>query len=390
MSTLFFHALRHTRERVVRWFDNITNWARQGAKIAAFAALANAAILALLTQTATAGVWVFGDSNVDTGWYKTSPFSGAQIFDIYLADASLGVGKQTNNPGPMSVEVLAALLHMTANPANQGGTNYATSGAKNALAYTTLDGDFSNAVPTARQILNYLRQHTPTSNDLFVVDSGANDVSFALNHLTEFSNPTRTGYIADQALNLASAIKFLQLMGATHIIVTNQPENFGNADAMAYRHIYNTTLKSALDLEHVPYAWGDANGVRNDIVANAANPANPARFNIQYTDTHTNHLACRLKDPPPDSSITRPWAILCSSNSPVVNPVTELAEQSLFADDVGHWASGAQRVLGSYYYCLVRANWPQLTPPTFPPQPLRLPISCLAFSEFRSVAFPVH
>jgi hypothetical protein len=34
--------------------------------------VANISVLALVTQPAAARVWVFGDSNVDTGWYKVS------------------------------------------------------------------------------------------------------------------------------------------------------------------------------------------------------------------------------------------------------------------------------------------------------------------------------
>src|SRR5690348_13535496 len=69
-------------------------------------------------------LWVFGDSTVDTGWYKASPFSGNPNFDQYLPDAAVdGFGAQTSNPGKMSVQVLAATLGLHAEPQNQGGTN---------------------------------------------------------------------------------------------------------------------------------------------------------------------------------------------------------------------------------------------------------------------------
>jgi hypothetical protein len=44
------------------------------------------AVLALLASAASAGpfrrVMVFGDSTVDTGWYKIDPWSGSNAFDV--------------------------------------------------------------------------------------------------------------------------------------------------------------------------------------------------------------------------------------------------------------------------------------------------------------------
>ena len=82
--------------------------------------LAIGAILAPWTQTAAVKVWVFGDSDVDTGWYKISPFSGDTTFDSYLANTTYNIGKPTNNPGPMSVEILATLFKTTAQPYASG------------------------------------------------------------------------------------------------------------------------------------------------------------------------------------------------------------------------------------------------------------------------------
>jgi phospholipase/lecithinase/hemolysin len=336
--------------------------------------------LALFDHTASAGVWVFGDSNVDTGWFKTSPFSGNPKYDFDLANASLyDIGKPTNNPGPISVEVLAALLRTTAHPANQGGTNYASSGAKNSNANTPLNGGFPNAVPTAAQMANYHRRHVPAPNDLFVINSGANDIGYALSTLSGLTGAAQAAYIEGQASILAKTIKGLQLAGAVHIIVVNQPESFGDPAQMAARRLYNLALTKALVADRVAYAWGDANGVRKDIVANKF------AFDIIYTSDSPDKTACPL--PNPVLAITTAWALLCSAKSPVTQP-TSFAAHTLFADD-GHWATRGQEVLGSYYYCLVKAVWPQLVPPQFPfPPPLKLPIACSMFSEFQSRTLP--
>jgi phospholipase/lecithinase/hemolysin len=81
-------------------------------------------------------------------------------------------------------------------------------------------------------------------------------------------------------------------------------------------------------------------------------------------------------------NIQTAWALVCSANSTVsrLNPNVK-AEQTLFADDQ-HWASGAQRVLASYYYCLIKTTWPQLVPQTIqlPHEPKVPPFSCDSFS----------
>jgi hypothetical protein len=275
----------------------------------------------------------------------------------------------------MSVEVLAKALGTTALPANQGGTNFATSGAKNVNVNTPANGGFPNAVPTATQISNFLSRNAVAGADLVVVNSGANDISFALGSLSGFTLPQQNAYIKMQATALAGAIKNLQLRGATHIIVAGQPESFGSTSFEAARQLYDTTLRNALTAQQVQYAWGNGNQVRKDIVAN------PATFNIVHTTTAADQIAC----PPPNPvlNITTAWALLCSANSPVTQP-TAFANQALFADDQ-HWSAAAQKVLGSYYYCLARFTWPQLVPS---PLPLPLPPSCRVFTEFKSQTTP--
>jgi outer membrane lipase/esterase len=341
--------------------------------------VATIAVLTLLPQAAGARVWVFGDSNVDTGWFKVSPYSGNSKFDPDLAMASTyGIGEPTNNPGPMSVEVLAKAFGTTALPANQGGTNFATSGAKNVNVNTSLNGGFPNAVPTATQISNFLSGNTPAVADLFVVASGGNDIGFALGPLSGFTVPQQNAYIAAQATALASSVKSLQLGGAAHIIVVGQPESFGAANFQAARQLYDTTLRNALAAQQMTrYAWGNVDQVRKDIVAN------PGLFGgIQFFTTAAGQTACPM--PNPVLNITTAWALLCSANSPVTQPTT-FANQALFADDQ-HWSAAGQNVLGSYLNCLALVTWPRTTPPF--PVVSPIPASCSRFTEFKSQHAP--
>jgi phospholipase/lecithinase/hemolysin len=340
---------------------------------------ASAAILLSLISTAPAAVWGFGDSNIDTGWFTTAPYSGEASFDTYLSQASLyGIGKQTNNPGPISIEVLASLLNVTALPANRpGGTNYATSGAKDFATNTTANGGFPNAVPTLTQFSHFVNAHRARPNDIVVIDSGANDISYA----STLDPTSQQSYLEGVAVEFAKAIKALQIKGgAAHLIVADQPESFGTAQVQSLRHLYNTTLRSNLNSLGVVYAWGDRNRVRQDIVAN------PAHFDMLYTD-NSAHVACPGG---PQAGFSTDWAILCSANSPVITPAS-FAQQTLFADD-GHWASNGQKVLGSYYYCLVRLHWPTLIPvlPVLPVSILKKqPYACSLFSEFARRPFPL-
>jgi phospholipase/lecithinase/hemolysin len=213
---------------------------------------------------------------------------------------------------------------------------------------------------------NFAGSRTIGTNDVFLIDSGANDVRYALT-----LNPTdQQPYMQQQAGGLAKTIKALQLKGATHLIIANQPESFGNQTARDARRFYDAALRSSLASLGVAYVWGDRNRVRLDIVAD------PARFNMDHVANTPDQIACPGG---PQAGFPSGWALLCGPSSPVITPTT-FAQRALFADD-GHWASNGQRVLGSYYYCLVRRNWPTVLAPAFPVPP-RPPYACDVFSEF--------
>lgn len=355
-------------------------------------AIVAAAVLALLAETASANpftrLWVFGDSSVDTAWYKIAPWSGSNNFDIYLQQSSTyGIGKPTTNPGPISVQVLARILGLHARPENQGGTNYASGGARNHDSNFSGSGLFPNAVPTETQIDNYVAAHTPTGKALYVISSGDNDVAFALtnpNH--QFGDPAVIGatavqanqeaYVVDAADTLASKIASAQANNnVKYDIVTKLAESFGTpALKMQLRADYNAALKGQLDSLNVVYAWADVNSVRQQVNANPANFG----INSMYLTTASGQRACTdpVTGPDPNLAISSGWAFLCSPTSPVSNPLSStIAKEAMFADD-GHFATGGQRIFGSYYYCLAKKTWPQLFT-TAPAQ--KPPIACSKF-----------
>jgi len=349
-------------------------------RLVSIAMIAAATLLGPAGSANAAGpdrLWVFGDSTVDTGWYNFLP-SGQSQFDQYLSSYNLArprhfpptyeMGKPTSSPGPVSVEVLASLIGSELRPADSPpvlqsfpvlelilgfprplltGTNYATGGARNHDVNTPNSGFFPNAVPTETQIANYLSQHTPDRQSLYLISSGGNDVAFALSFSSNIAAD-----VTSAADSLAATIKTLQQRGAQYIIVTNLPESFGTADQQTYRHLYNTELQSQLTALGVSFAWGDMNSLRQQIVAN------PGAFGIAHTTNTLADRACTTPDPA--TGITSSWAYVCSPISPVSKPISEtFAEQALFSDNE-HWATGGHRILGTYYFCLAERTWPAL------------------------------
>jgi len=350
--------------------------------------LVAAVVLALLAAPASAGpftkVWVFGDSSVDAGWYKISPWSGISDYDTYFQQsATYGFGKATTNPGRISVQELAYLLGRQALPANQGGTDYGTGGARNHEFNLSGSGLFLNAVPTETQIDNYLLTHTPTGEGLYVISSGDNDIGYALkNPDNVFGDPNVIGLPAVQANELAyvvaAADSLASKIAGAHtnnsvnfVIVTKLAESFGNpAFKQTLRAAYNAKLKGQLDALGVTYAWADVDSVRLQV------NANPGAYGIdsQYLTPDPGHRACT--EPDPQLNVSTGFAFLCSRTSPVSQPMSAaIAKEAMFSDDQ-HFATGGHNVIGSYYYCLARQTWPKRFKKIGKHQP---PIPCSTF-----------
>ena len=111
---------------------------------------------------------------------------------------------------------------MTANPANQpGGTNFATSGAKNVVVNNAGNGGFTQAIPTDTRINDYLASNggRANSNGLYLISSGANDVSFAFGGFatSPATQADKIAYLQGSAASLANQIVALHNAGAQTI-----------------------------------------------------------------------------------------------------------------------------------------------------------------------------
>jgi outer membrane lipase/esterase len=101
--------------------------------------LLGAAALALLAMMPNAvrastfdNAFVFGDSTVDTGWFRYTPLPVNPTLNALAAASLADGGRIPDTPfGIGAAQVLAASFGLNANPADNGagGTNFAVSGA---------------------------------------------------------------------------------------------------------------------------------------------------------------------------------------------------------------------------------------------------------------------
>lgn len=293
-------------------------------------------------------VIVFGDSNVDSGFYKSlvSPGGGA-VYNTYWASAvAHGAGAPTTNPDPLKSQMLAAFFGLTANPSNTpGGTNYATSGAKNVTLASTQTGGFTASVPTVTQISNYLTSNGGVAdpNALYLVYSGDNDVAYAIGEQGAGPYPSDpTAYVTQAATSLANAIINLKNLGAQKIIVSGLSYSFGSPVLKRTLKLTHTnTVWNALTAASVPFYRADVDTVRSAIVANPSN--------FGFTSVNTTTVGCTQP-----SGVSTAWSLLCSSDpaapSTYVSPTSPFT--SLFADD-SHFGTAGQRYVARYFRSLV-------------------------------------
>lgn len=315
-----------------------------------------AASILALTESAAAQnfskLYGFGDSSIDTGWYRNSR-TGLASFDAAIA-AGLpqgAGGKFTEGTSAMSPEVLAAYFGLSANPANEaGGTIFATGGARTAQTNEAGEGLFPGAVSMTNQISSYLASTggRADGNALYLVSIGGNDIAFARDQTRSTANfdlfppgsQAAQDYLRAQAQVGGAALVGLRNAGAKYMIVPNQAEDFSNDQAVRdYRKLYATELWSGLQANGVNFIPADINAVRRAIAAT------PGAFGFQFIGPGSP--ACAPGDPPLNTA----FSLFCSSAN-LVSP--DAGQTHLFADD-SHLTSAGHKILGDYFYSLVAA-----------------------------------
>jgi outer membrane lipase/esterase len=272
----------------------------------------------------------FGDSTIDSGWYRNLAFpTGNATVDALLpAAVANGGGVSTTGPGPVSSSLLAGYLGLNGNPANQAGSNYATGGARN-----NQTGAQPNAVPTVTQINNYLAANNgiANANGLYLIGSGGNDISLYFGRISANTITLAQGLqnVTQSANDLVGAISRLHAAGARTIIVPNQPQSFNSATERSLRATYNNTLWSGLAAAGVDFIPSDFNAVLQSVVANL-----PAFGFIAGAGP-----ACIAP-----AGVTSGYALLCT---PLTLVAPDAQQTHLFADDV-HLSTAGQKIVADY------------------------------------------
>jgi phospholipase/lecithinase/hemolysin len=324
----------------------------------------NAALALLILLALSAGyrpavaqpltqVIVFGDSNVDSGYFKalSNPGSTPTYNALWPSALAHGAAAPTTNPAPVKSQMLAAYFGLTANPSNTAsGTNYATSGAKNVTVNNTQTGGFTAAIPTVTQISNYLAANSGAADSkaLYLIYSGDSDIKYALGQSGAGPYPMDpNAYVTTAADSLATAIANLNTAGAKRIIVSGLAYDFpggpANATERALKLLYTNTLWNQLTALSVPFFRGDIDSVRLAIAAN------PARYGFTSITNTPGTVACTQP-----SGVATAWALLCSSDPAAPSTwVSPTAPQTdLFADD-DQLATAGQRLMARYFRNLV-------------------------------------
>jgi outer membrane lipase/esterase len=285
----------------------------------------------------------FGDSTIDSGWYRnTTTGDPGRDAAIAAAVAHGGHGAAVG-VGLMASELLAAYFGLPALPANQpGGTNFATGGARDSLPSASA----TTAVPTATQIANYLALSGGRANPsaLYLIGSGGNDL-IAISGLPIVQQNAAATAAAN---SLVGAIQTLSAAGARTIIVPDQM--FGPPAQQSVRLLYDSTVWSGLAASGVSFVPADLNGVFRAI------QQNPAQFGVTLgvgVPGPNTPSACVAP-----AGVTTAWGVLCApvpTGSGTATLATPNAEQTrLFADDL-HLSAAGQQIVADYYRELLLA-----------------------------------
>jgi phospholipase/lecithinase/hemolysin len=324
-----------------------------GIKAAAVLIIVGAALLSFAQRSVAQPfdqVIIFGDSNVDSGYYKqlSSPGGSSTFNSLWASAVANGGGAPTTSPGLVNSQILAGFFGLSANPANTtGGTNYATSGAKNTTINNSQTGGFTAAIPTVTQIANYLTARGGKANDraLYFIHSGDNDATYAAGETGSGPYPPDPdSYMTGAADQLAAAISNLHSAGAQHIMVSGLEYDYPGNDATlrALKLLYTQTLWNELTSLGVPFIEADVNSVRLAI------SANPSLYGFNNINNTGNGPACTQPN-----GVTSAWALLCSSNPSAPSTWTApTAQKHLFADDQ-HLGTAGQQLMADYLHSLI-------------------------------------
>lgn len=164
---------------------------------------------------------VFGDSTLDTGYFRYNPTEVTAWQDQLIDAIGKGATGGFAGNGVMNTTILADKFGLTVAPigAPGGGTNYANGGATTVV---NPDSMLPDNVCTILQIQNYLASVNGVANPhaIYLIKSGDNDVTYVLGKDSAWRG-TYPNYLSDGAIGLTESVASLQAAGARTIVVRN-------------------------------------------------------------------------------------------------------------------------------------------------------------------------
>lgn len=291
------------------------------------------------------GVYVFGDSLSDAGYYR-SVLLGLGLPAAVVAQ----LGRFTTNPGPVWSEIVSQHYGFTPSPSNVSGGNIFAQGGARVAEPSPATPTGSAQRPVSTQITEFLSRSGGTAdpNALYFVWAGGNDF---LQGIAQFQAGQITqAQLQTSVLGAASAeiqqIARLRAAGAQYIAVFGLP-NIGLAPASLAGGAaavagatqlsagYNTTLFTGLQAAGMRVIPVDVFSLINQI---AASPGT-------YGFTNITGIACGPFPP-----------ITTSGNSQFCLPTNLVASGAdmgfLFADAV-HPTAGTHRIIANFVTSLI-------------------------------------
>ena len=306
----------------------------------------------------------FGDSTLDSGWFKGALTGQCGSVSAPCTTGNAGRDERIGNAverggtsapvgvGLMHSEVLANSFGLSATPANQGGSNYAISGSLSNVVPGT-GGNLQpnpNLPSTAQQINGYLATHPTISNQaLIMIGSGGNDVSYARD---TFGADVAGGraFLDGQISQLVLAISQLQGAGGKTILIDSLQGNTG------YAAYFNQNFKASLDAAGITYVYADVYNLIADIKANPlVYGFDPLRIEPGVAGAGAATTSACVAG---DGAVG--WGVFCANTttpSPPGEPYARLfsddaQETSLYSDDQ-HLSARGQRLLAEYERALL-------------------------------------
>jgi outer membrane lipase/esterase len=291
------------------------------------------------------GVYVFGDSLSDAGYYR------GFLTSLGLpAPVVSQLGRFTTNPGPVWSEIVTQYYGFTPAPSNVSGGNIFAQGGARVSSSSTSTPPGGAQRPVSTQINEYLAQTGGTADPdaLYAVWAGGND--FLQNRQALAAGTITSAELQANVLGAAGAeiqqIARLRAAGARHIMVFGLPDigaapfaqaggPASAAGATAISAGYNTTLFTGLAAAGIRVIPIDTFALITDVRQNAA----------AFGFTNTTGVAC---GPFPPVTTTSNSQFCLPSN--LVN--ANAAQTYLFADPV-HPTAAVHRIIADFTIAMI-------------------------------------